>query len=159
MTVAIDGSDDLANPTGDNCTDVGYASTVGSGDTFDKTGFGTYNRATAAPTSVHKCARYVRLALCNGGHITAECNGGPDANKYGPFLERLGFSVVATGSGLSLPPGYVPQVGDIAVFAYDPYGHVCGWDGSNWVSDYVQPSIQPAPNTNPDRPYTIYRKP
>jgi len=159
VTVLIDGSDVIASPTGDNCTDIGYDPSVGSSDTFDKAGFGTYIRSHAEPAATHRCARYVRLALCNGGHITAACNGGPDANKYGPFLEKLGFSAVATGSGLSLPPGYTPQVGDVAVFAYDPWGHVCAWDGSNWVSDFVQSSIQPSPNSNPDRPYTIYRKP
>jgi hypothetical protein len=137
---------------------IGY-SAVGSGDNFDKVAFANYLRAGAEPGPTGRCARYVRLALCHGGGITAACSGGPDAGKYGPFLQKLGFTAVATGAGLSYPSGYTPQIGDIAVFVYGSNGHVCAWDGSNWISDFIQQSIQPSPNSYPDRSFTIYRKP
>jgi hypothetical protein len=73
-------------------------------------------------------------------------------------LEKIGFSAVTSGSGTSTPAGYAPQVGDIAVFTYLDNGHVCAWDGSNWISDWVQATIQPL-QSNPDRTYTIYRRP
>jgi hypothetical protein len=38
--------------------------------------------------------------------------------------------------------GYVPQTGDIDVFditTQHPYGHITGYDGNEWVSDFFQP--------------------
>jgi hypothetical protein len=54
--------------------------------------------------------------------------------------------------------GYSPTVGDIVVFFYAGAGHIAGWGGYNWVSDYTQGDIQPYPVSDPGRPYTIYRR-
>lgn len=165
LPTLIDGTDDTGY--GDNCTDIGYDPySLSATSSWNKAGFATALRANALPyPGKGKCAHYVRIALCNGGGVRAACNGGPNAGKYGPYLTGMGFVIVTTGSGLTYPAGYTPQVGDIAVFVYGDNGHVCGWDGTAWISDFVQrpegapASIQPDPNTVPNRPYTIYRKP
>ena len=144
------------DPTGINCTDGGYLlSEISQMQVVNKAAFAAALRSNALPQSVGKCARYVRVALCASSGIA--CNGGPNAREYGPFLQALGFTVVGQGNGVQLPPDYTPQLGDIAVFTYTPFGHVCAWDGTNWTSDFIQNTIQPS-KANP-REYTIYRKP
>jgi RHS repeat-associated protein len=110
----------------------------------------------------HKdCAKYVRWALEAGGIDT---DGHPSrAKNYGPFLEKQGFSKVS-------PDNYTPQSGDIVVI--QPYeggnesGHIEGFNGSQFVSDFNQPyypnspggGVYPGPgyrNAQPD--YSIYR--
>ncbi|MDB4917638.1 MAG: RhsA, partial [Gemmatimonadetes bacterium] len=95
------------------------------------------------------CASHVRQALCAGGLIDA-CDGGPNAKAFGPFLEGLGFQPLGTR-------GYLPQRGDVGVMVYNPYGHVAEYDGTKWVSDFVQRQMQP--NGSAHYPYTIYRRP
>jgi RHS repeat-associated protein len=119
------------------------------------------NNAGDEPDPEQNCAKYVRWALEAGGINT---NGHPvSAKNYGPFLQGQGFSNVS-------PNNYTPQPGDIAVI--QPYpggnqnGHIEGWNGSQWVSSFNQPSypdtpgggVYPGPgyrNAEPD--YSIYR--
>jgi hypothetical protein len=121
---------------------------------FDKDAFAKHLRAHALPGfgSGH-CATYVRQAMEAGGLSTV---GRPrDAKDYGPFLERLGFQKVAVA-------GYVPQVGDIAVMpgnARSAAGHVAGWDGRNWISDFVQREMMPGPAYRTKGEYVVYRRP
>ena len=76
----------------------------------------------------------MRLALEAGGLDTT---GHPTwAANYGPFLEDSGFSAISSSN-------YAPQAGDIIVsppYPGDktPYGHIAMYDGSKWVSDFVQ---------------------
>jgi LysM repeat protein len=108
----------------------------------------------ALSRSVGKCAKYVRLALEAGagntkGHPVA-------AKKYGPTLNQIGFREVDTNQ-------YTPQKGDVVVFDQHtdakkthPYGHIAGYTGTQWVSDFKQRNMNPyrgAPNV----PYKIYR--
>ena len=115
----------------------------------------------AGDESGGECAKYVRWGLEAGGINT---KGHPEpAKSYGPFLQGQGFSPVS-------PDNYTPQPGDIAVI--QPYtggnqaGHIEGWNGSQWVSDFMQPyypdsaggGVYPGPgyrNAQPD--YSIYR--
>jgi RHS repeat-associated protein len=91
--------------------------------------------------SIGKCAKYVRLALQAAGMVTT---GHPVAGgNYGPFLQQHGFNPVSMN-------GYEPQTGDIDVFdttVQHTYGHITGYDGNQWVSDYSQ-------GANPN-PYTV----
>ncbi len=117
--------------------------------------------SNAGDESTGECAKYVRWALEAGGINTSGHPG--SAKNYGPFLEGQGFSNVS-------PDNYAPQPGDIAVI--QPYpggnqsGHIEGWNGSQWVSDFNQPyypnspggGVYPGPgyrNAEPD--YSIYR--
>ncbi len=119
---------------------------------FDKTAFAKHLRDHALPGfGIHKCATYVRQAMVAGGLNTA---GNPlYAKDYGPFLERLGFAKVARDR-------YAPQVGDIAVMpgnAHSVAGHVAGWDGRNWISDFVQSDMMPGPAYRKKGEHEVYR--
>jgi len=97
----------------------------------------------------------VRRGLQVGGLNT---KGNPYyAKDYGPFLVRLGFSQIPKDSTL--------QPGDIMVLqpGLNPSGHVQVWDGSRWVSDFVQATNRTAYGRKRDRhvdaPYALYRYP
>ena len=63
-------------------------------------------------------------------------------------LQQIGFRLVAMlkeitdeGSGLKSESGFRPQAGDVAVMKGGTYGHICMYNGENWVSDYVQKKL------------------
>jgi hypothetical protein len=69
-------------------------------------------KANAQPSSIGKCATYVRVAFQAGGGVVAL----PypiSAKNYGPTLIANGFSAVSLD-------GYVAKLGDIAVFQAPP---------------------------------------
>ena len=91
-----------------------------------------------------RCGEFVGKALKAGG-IDLESSPGHYHNgkDYGAYLLDAGFSEVSSD-------GYKPQAGDVTVFqpyAGDPNnaGHVQGYDGTNWVSDFIQPYPATAP--------------
>jgi hypothetical protein len=101
---------------------------------FDKDKFAKHLEASALPGfGAGQCAKYVREAMVAAGLNTA---GNPiSAKDYGPFLVKLGFKSVTT----TMP--YAPQKGDIAVMpasAGSIHGHIAGYTGSKWISDFVQ---------------------
>jgi hypothetical protein len=120
---------------------------------FDKQKFATHLRDNALPPyGIGKCATYVREALEAAGQKTV---GHPlSAKDYGPSLVSWLFAKTDSSA--------VPEIGDIAVFqgaeGY-PHGHIQGWDGKNWISDFIQEDFYPARKfkaLNPD--YATYRK-
>jgi RHS repeat-associated protein len=102
-----------------------------------------------------RCGHWVGWALTGNqnGHY-------PNGKDYGPYLLGLGFSEVSSD-------GYQAQAGDVAVI--QPYtggnsaGHVEGFDGTNWVSSYIQPNspsvgLYPGSKYAKHKPsYIIYR--
>jgi len=141
------------------------------GPCFDASAFAQTLDANAQPTSTGFCGRYVDYALnhkSNGGEpLTQSLNDGhpSSAGQFGPWLaSQWGFASVATiNPGATSPPSdYVPQVGDIAVFQITqnhPYGHIEGWDGTQWVSDWKQHGFNPYVNQSTSGSATIYRNP
>lgn len=122
---------------------------------FDKVKFGEHLRAhDLGGFGQGLCATHVRQAMEAAGLSTI---GRPrDAKDYGPFLERLGFRK------LTVDRSYVPMPGDIAVMpgnARSSAGHVEGWDGRNWISDFVQREIFPGPAYRTKGVYDVYRYP
>ena len=120
-----------------------------------------YADAHALSGSSGQCALYVRKALAAGGLTSFDSTHPVDAKDYGPYLGSAGFSEVSTG-------GYTPQEGDVAVFqpyAGDPNnaGHIQIYDGSHWVSDFVQSGnygIYPGPGyQSAQASYAVYRWP
>lgn len=117
---------------------------------IDKQAIATYVTTHAEKGSLGLCARYCRLAFEAGGVNTS---GHPtDAKDYGPLLLRDG--------ALQLDPtGYVAQLTDVVVFdgsAAHPHGHIAIFNGTQWVSDFVQRNMCPyvvAP------PFHLYRFP
>jgi RHS repeat-associated protein len=101
-----------------------------------------------------RCGHWVGWALTGNpnGHY-------PNGKDFGPYLSSLGFSQVPES-------GYQPQAGDVTVIqpytGGNPAGHVEGYDGTNWVSDYIQPNtsagIYPGSKYASHRPtYIVYR--
>lgn len=121
---------------------------------IDVNRFTRFLRANAAPTSQTHCAKYVRLALEAGGANTAGHQS--TAISYGPILTRNGFRVIEVAGP------FVPRKGDVAIIQPtrrgNPAGHIQGFDGSNWISDFIQRDFWPGPGYRSERPeYAIYR--
>ncbi|WP_244596896.1 lytic transglycosylase domain-containing protein [Escherichia coli] len=108
----------------------------------------SYINSHAELGSLGKCAAYVRRAVEAGGvkiKIPPPRIGNfASACDYGPSLEAAGFKSVYsyTGSGFTdtaIIPGQ--QAGDIVVIqpvAGHPHGHIALFNGTNWVSDFIQ---------------------
>ena len=110
------------------------------------------------------CAHHIRMGLEAGGVPASTMNQSPvPAKDWGPFLmDDLGFSQLPDD------PAYSPQVGDIAVFqpanGSNQNGHIEAWDGTQWVSNYLQgPPLPNGTHFYPNfkkygpQPYQIYR--
>jgi len=115
-----------------------------------------------ATKSIGRCAQYVRLALAAGG-ITVTPGSAPDAANYMQVLPLLGFQFVAIWDSQS---GYAAKTGHVAVFGATflwpnphPYGHIEGYDGSRWVSDFIQRGFIPYKVKSSAGPSRIYRYP
>lgn len=121
---------------------------------FDKTKAAEFIRSHALPPYGNGvCATYVRKALEAGGLNSA---GHPIlAKDWGQTLCRNGF-VALTGNGL-------PQLGDVVVIqstSASDAGHIAYYDGTNWISDFIQQELWPGPSFRNEKPsYTIYRRP
>ncbi|MGN3974750.1 hypothetical protein [Tsuneonella sp. SYSU-LHT278] len=120
---------------------------------FDKNKFARHLEDNALPGfGAGKCAKYVREALVAGGLNTA---GNPlSAKDYGPFLEGLGFA-----SHTKTSP-YSPEKGDIVVLPANvgsTHGHVAGYVGSKWVSDFVQTDMFGGPSYRKAGIFEVFR--
>lgn len=77
------------------------------------------------------------------------------AKDYGSSLKAAGFSQLTADNGIYLP-------GDVVVingFAGNPHGHMALYNGTNWVSDFMQRDLYPGRSYRAHRPtYIIYRK-
>lgn len=108
-----------------------------------------YARNQAAPSSLGRCAEYVRKAIEWGGISLQRTS---SAKDYGPHLEAAGFHE-AFGSA---------RKGDVIVIQPapgHPHGHMAIYDGSHWISDFKQlHGFYPGPAYRNARPaYKIYR--
>lgn len=124
---------------------------------FDKSKFASYLRTHAGQHSQSSCAKFVRRALEAGG---ADTKGHPTPAKlYGPTLTRNGFHEISVDN-----PGKFPfQQDDIVVIQPtrhgNPAGHIAGYDGTTWVSDFVQRGFWPGPVYEKEKPsYVVYRR-
>jgi hypothetical protein len=123
---------------------------------YSASGAAQYATQHAAAGSTDQCALYVRTALANGGGLT-DCNTDHpvDAYQYATTgcLVKAGFPQVTYNSS------YTPQSGDVAVFpqvAGHSAGHIEIYNGSTWVSDFVQQGFYPATAYQGSTP-TIFR--
>ena len=85
-------------------------------------------------TSTAKCAKMVRIALESAG---AKIQSHPvAASDWGDTLKKIGYRQIQ-------PAFDHPKVGDIYIIKRTKnhvYGHIAGYSGSQWISDYKQPS-------------------
>ena len=133
---------------------------LGGQTTFSVDAFAKFLNCNAAGSvSTGFCVIYVRKALAAAGMKTA---GHPELPKnYGPFLAGQGCKLVSPTPA----PDYAPKKGDIAVLQPVPgrtsqSGHIEGWDGSQWISDFRQGAKDVYPGSvyrNAKVPYAIYR--
>jgi hypothetical protein len=98
-----------------------------------------YISKNALEKSIGRCARYVRTAIEAGGLST---EGRPaSACQYVNFLPTIGFTQIEKITGKVKQYNWSlknANPGDIAVMNYGKHGHICMWDGKNWVSDFRQ---------------------
>lgn len=119
--------------------------------------------ATALRDRAHKvgfgngeCAKYVRIALEAGG---ADTSGHPAvAKEYGPTLLKNAFRALS----VEAPENFGFVKGDIVVMQPPALGrqegHIAGYDGRNWISDFIQNGFWPGPAYRQERPaYVVYR--
>jgi hypothetical protein len=124
---------------------------------FDADKFANYLTTNAGRHSQSHCARSLRLALEAGGANTI---GHPiPAKEYGATLSRNGFHPITVDD----PATFVFEKADIVVMEStqhgNPAGHIAGYDGRNWVSDFVQRSFWPGPAYENEKPsYVVYRR-
>jgi len=114
--------------------------------------------------SGHNCANATKQGLNKGfGDLSGNTlHNGPQ--NYGPGLQKLGFVPISYTGNQNLKPG------DIMIF--QPWigkaggnGHIQVWNGSQWVSDFMQPNMRdgyPGPGSTYEAnhaSYQLYRDP
>jgi hypothetical protein len=90
------------------------------------------------------CARYVRTAIEAGGVSTAGRPG--SAYLYTSYLPKIGFGFVTRLFGREAQAQWSAssaQPGDIAVMSHGKHGHICMWNGRQWISDFFQNNMWP----------------
>lgn len=112
-----------------------------------------YATRNAKDHSIGYCARYVANALEAAG---LKFQRQPSAYLYhrNGILSKAGFGLVSKGM-----QGYTPEIGDVCVvdrFNSHEHGHICIWNGKNWVSDFVQ-KYSPSPYKDGPGPLYFYR--
>ena len=93
----------------------------------------------AGPASKHQCAKYVRMALEAGGMDTSKRPSAAKNYHLQGYLNSIGFQQYQPQYGGN--GGYQTinaKPGDIEVQVYEPYGHICMYNGTIWVSDFRQ---------------------
>lgn len=120
--------------------------------------FAKHLRTAAAQNSnsTRRCGEYVRKALQAGG---AKFPGAYPATgkQFGPTLEMLGFHEITVED----PDTFNFMRGDVMVM--EPHkggnaGHVAGYDGKDWISDFIQRGFWAGPDYRKERPhYAVYR--
>jgi hypothetical protein len=93
-----------------------------------------------APGSKGRCARFVANALESIG-LNFQRQSSAYMYHTNGVLKDMGFGVVSQGQS-----GYTAQKGDVCVinkFGSHKHGHICIFDGQNWVSDFVQKNASP----------------
>lgn len=129
---------------------------------FNKDTFASHLRNIALPPFGRgRCAAHVRQAL-NAAGVNAQSPASSHAKDWGPVLARFGFVSVITVDAHGQPSGYIPEKGDIAVIQATSSsipGHMQGYDGREWISDFVQTAFWPGPSYRNEKPaFVIYRR-
>ncbi len=111
-----------------------------------------------------KCARYVKKALIAGG-ASVKNSAIESAKNYGPWLIENNFKVVDNATTVSSGGVFTisgQQAGDVVVIQAAPHhvhGHMAMFNGTHWVSDFVQEKgFYPAQiYRDQNIPYKLYR--
>lgn len=102
---------------------------------FNKAIFAKTLKENSTAKSRGLCARYVRLAFeAAGGKVNPRPG---SAYQYVSVMSNNNFREMNKD-------GYTPQIGDIYIidrFGKHIHGHIAGYDGSQWISDFRQNGI------------------
>ena len=117
--------------------------------TIDVSKFSEKLTTRASYRSSSQCAKFVRIALQSAGanivqHPVA-------ASDWGRTLQQIGYQKIT-------PEFNNPQPGDIYIIHRTKkhrYGHIAGFTGSQWVSDFKQTSYDVY--KDPNVTYSYYR--
>jgi len=103
-----------------------------------------------------QCGEFVRKALQAGGAKIPQPYP-PTGKEYGPTLLMLGFHEITVKD----PDTFNFIKGDVMVmesYKSNGAGHVAGYDGKNWISDFVQRDFWAGSDYRKKRPhYAVYR--
>ncbi|WP_374580587.1 hypothetical protein [Pseudoduganella sp.] len=104
-----------------------------------------------------KCARWVRQALQEAG-ADIQPPYPALARNWGERLCLLGYREIPVKD----PDAFPFQSGDIVVLqpykGGNPAGHIAGFDGKDWISDFIQRDFWCGPGYRKERPpYAVYR--
>lgn len=126
---------------GGGCSDVGQINGIPNYSGFNvKAAIEALNN-NAHESSIHQCAKYVRMAMEAGGLPTGTRPSW--AWKYKDWLPTIGFKMIAETSTDAEAASVKPVAGDICCM-YKPGaneshpGHICMYDGTQWISDFKQ---------------------
>jgi hypothetical protein len=103
-----------------------------------------------------ECGIYVRKALQAGGAKIPQPYQ-PTGKEYGPALQMLGFHEITVEN----PDKFNFIRGDVMVmesYKASGAGHVAGYDGQHWISDFIQRDFWAGKDYRNARPhYAVYR--
>jgi hypothetical protein len=137
------GSNPNATPTG---TPSAPSGTCGANTHLNCTATVSYLDSHAGATDNGKCLTSIQLALEAGGLPLLKCpatNGSSSnwAGQCSPALHADGFTSLGSSDSS-------PQAGDVVVITHttgNQIGHIAMYDGSSWVSDFVQSNSEQPP--------------
>lgn len=124
---------------------------------FDSEKFAKHLREHAKTSGQHRCAHFVREALEAAGADTTGYQ--VPAKTYGPILLRNAFHEVTVDD----PATTTFIKGDVVIFQNYPggdvNGHIEGYDGTNWISDFIQTGFWPSHSyVKGAAGYAVYRR-
>jgi hypothetical protein len=97
----------------------------------------------AKEKSTGRCARHVRIALQAGG---VSLNGYGDNDNDGDVDAHDLLNVIKKHKEFEQISNFIGSVGTICFLVNDikhPYGHVCLYNGYQWISDFKQRNANP----------------
>lgn len=131
----------------------GSSSSTTENGTWDIEASIAHLNKNAHANTLHYCAKYVIQAIRAGG-ICLKRDQPSCAKLYHTkgWLTSKGFNEFKVERGADGKETNV-QKGDIEVQVYEPYGHICMYNGEQWVSDFRQNSS----NVHRGAPQYYYR--
>ena len=108
------------------------------------------------PKTCGNCAAFVRSAV--DFQLGKKIPHALAAKNYGACYEKVGFKKVFSYPGNnSKKEDYKPELGDICIIQYEPYGHICMLTEKGWISDFKQRDMYGGKIRDKNPNFEIYR--
>ena len=113
------------------------------------------NNISSSTYGIGQCAKFTANAIRQGGlpALPKLPAGSDSATNYADKLISVGFE----NKGQLQRANWLK--GDVAIIkgvTGHPHGHMCIYNGTNWISDFVQERLYPSRSYG-EAPYNIYR--